>query len=77
MRLGNNVRVFREARRESVRVCAAAIGWDAASLSKAERGVRGFPDHIKIALAQHFGVSVTRLFFQDDGDSKSPTQAVA
>ncbi len=71
-RLGNNVRVFRLAAGESLADLAVAVDWDRSSLTRMERGIRGCPDHIKLRLAQHFGVSVTRLFFQDDGDSESP-----
>lgn len=65
MALGNNVRVFREARRESLRGLAAAVAMDPGNLSKIERGLRGCADEDKLRLARHFGVPVGQLFFQE------------
>ena len=55
MPLGNNVRIFRLARGETLRELAAAVGMDAANLSKIERGLRGCGDEDKLALARYFG----------------------
>ena len=72
MALGNNVRTFRRARGESITDLAQAVGIDKSLLSKLERGERGCSDEKKLALARHFGVSVTRLFFIENGDKKAP-----
>ena len=72
MALGNNVRVFRLARRESLRDVADAAGMDRAHVHRLEREQAGCSDEKKLALARHFGVSVTRLFFQEDDPVYTP-----
>lgn len=68
MPLGNNVRVYREARRQTLRQVAEAVGMDPAHLSRLERGVGGCGDEVKVRLAHYFGVGVTRLFFVEGVD---------
>lgn len=41
-------------------------GIDPTQISRAERGLRGLPDHAKLALAEHFGVTVSYLMKWDD-----------
>lgn len=62
--LGNKVREFREARGESIRRLAAAVGMDPTNLSRLEAGRRGTSDATKLRIAEHFGVSVAEIFFQ-------------
>lgn len=64
--LGNRLKEYREAKGESVRELAAIVGMDATQLSKLERGLRGCGDEFKLKLAQHFGVGVETLFFQQE-----------
>ncbi len=66
MALGNNLNVVRVARGETLRQVGAAVGMDPTHLSKLERGLVGCSDELKLALAQHFGVPLTDLFFQPD-----------
>lgn len=72
MRYGNNVREFRRARGLSVGDLARAVGMDRSYLSRVEREKQTCSDQYKVALAQYFGVSVTRLFFQEIGALEVP-----
>jgi len=64
--LGNRVREFRERRREGLRPVATAAGMALSHLSKLERGLASCGDETKLRLAEHFGVSVAELFFQQE-----------
>lgn len=62
--MGNNLLAARTLHGESVRQVAAAVGIDHAAYVRLENGERGCSDQTKLALAEHFGVPVARLFFQ-------------
>lgn len=64
---------MRTARGERLRTVSAAVGIDYSQLSKVERGESGCSDELKLRLAEHFGVSVSALFFQPVVDSQSTT----
>lgn len=70
--LGNKVREFREARGESIRGLAAAVGMDPTNLSRLEAGRRSTSDATKLRIAEYFGVSVAEIFFQP---TQEPTSA--
>lgn len=76
MPLGNRVREFRKARGESTRDLGLAVGLSHVAISRLERGDIGCSDEKKVALARHFGVSVTDLFFQDNGNNLLPEPAM-
>ncbi len=71
MALGNTLNAVRIARGETLRQVAGAVGMDPTHLSKLERGMVGCSDELKLALAQHFGVPLTDLFFQTDVELSS------
>jgi transcriptional regulator with XRE-family HTH domain len=71
MALGNNVRTFRHAQGESLTQTARAVGMDRTQLSRLERSIVGCSDEFKVALARHFGTTVSRLFFQENVEDNS------
>lgn len=74
--LGNRLRELRHARGQSLRALAREIAMDPSHLSKIETGTRSCSDEKMVQLAQHFGVAVTELFFQDSVSSEE-TEATA
>lgn len=58
----NRVREVREARSETLRAVAEAIGIDAGHLSRIEQHQRPCPDAVKVRLAAHFQTPAPELF---------------
>jgi transcriptional regulator with XRE-family HTH domain len=62
---GAALRRLREERGESLRTLAKAVGMDPSYLGRMERGQCSTSDARKLAIAQHFGVPVTAIFFSE------------
>lgn len=76
MRLGNRVRLLREQHGESLDDLSRAVGIDRSQLSKLERQLVGCSDRLKLAIAAHYGVSITEVFFVVEGvDTESTLTA--
>ncbi len=64
--LGNNVRAFRIAAGLSQAKLARLVGCDPSAISRVERSEIAPRDALKLRIAEALGVSVWRLFFQQD-----------
>lgn len=65
----NRIRDLRVAAGLTGQQLAAALGVDAATVSRWENEVTGVPDKHKLTLAERFGVSVSHLMGWADGDN--------
>ncbi len=64
--IGANLRKLREEKRQTKRQVAKATGCSYSSICSYEYGERVPSDEVKIRLAQHFGVSVSSIFYSDN-----------
>lgn len=66
IRIGNNLKQYRELAGESQGDIARLLNVSRTSVSNWESGLKTPRDDIKVLLARHYGVSVERLFFTPD-----------
>lgn len=64
--VGNNLRVFRQARQERPEETAQAVGISRSYLLKIEQGRRTCSTALALRLARHFNTTLDALFFVAD-----------
>ena len=62
--IGNNVRLYREHRGESLGSLGQAVGIDPSRLSRIERGLSTATPKQMLRFAYHFDVAIEALFFE-------------
>ena len=68
--IGLRLKEIREEKGQTKRFVARSIGCSYSNICHYEYGLRVPGDEMKIRLANHFGVSVQKLFFANDNHKK-------